>query len=1003
MNAPECRVYNIAPGGDFLHVLAREILLGFPFAQAKREIPPLPNWTILLPTRRAARILGSILAQHSGQRTLLLPTIKPIGDIDDGRLQDDGSAADIPAAISRTGQVLLMLDILKNWAANNPQAKIAAEIQASQIQSLGLANSLLQLVDQMETGETNFNQLSEAYNVELSDHRTALLDLLGLLKIELPQRLMQENLMGPSARRSLLIRLEATRISNSKLRGPIIAAGSTGTIPATRALLKAIAHHEQGAVVLPGLDLEMTEEDWSSIGSDHPQFSLQNLIADIKVERQNVVALSKGNPQRNFMSAELMRPSTTAEQWHVVLKGRSEEMSKAIAQLHVIKAPDRHIEARSIALILRHALETPHQTAALVTPDRDLAQRVKTELLRWDIVIDDSAGEPLHHYGIAALATQLLQSLANGLSFADLLALLSHPDATLGLNRDDYLKNLRHLEIAVLRDYSTESGLVGLQQSLARAIDAKRRNLRAHSLVASMTEDDWLSLQRFVKSLLDILIPLQRENIQSGEDHIAVFEDTLNKLAPEADWTKPANQIFASVLEELHAEAKRLPRSHFSSVAPILAHVLREKTFQFVRSTHPRLAIYGVLEARLVPSDIIILGGLNEGRWPAQPDPGPWLNRPMRTLFGMQMPERDIGVSAHDFTQALGYAKVYLTCSKRLDGAPQIPSRWLLRLQTIIEAAGLLADSANDRSWVELAQSLDVSPVQAPHDKPKPKPPLAARPIQFSVTEVERLIRDPYAIYAKRILRLEPLQALARPPDAALRGTLYHEALKIWNQQQASSLAEDSYTLLVQAGEQVFKPLRKNPEISAFWWSRFKRIAAWIAEEEPKFREALTSLHAEISGRIEFDIASTSHRLTAKADRIDILTDGTARTIDYKSGTPPSAKTVRSGISPQLPLEAAILLANGFPNLNCKSVAEMMYLHITGSRPAGEVKDIASIENQSLDDLAKAQLEGFKALLGKYQNLVQAYYPRAAIQMEDAPTDYDHLSRYREWMLAGEA
>ncbi len=1002
MNAMGCRVYNIAPGGDFLHVLAREILLGFPFAQNHREKPPLPNWTILLPTRRAARILGSILAENCGRTSLLLPTIKPIGDIDDGRLQDVGTAADIPAAISRTGQLFIMLDILKNWAVQNPQAKIASEIQASHIQSLGLADSLLQLVDQMETGETNLDLLTEAYHVELSDHRTALLNLLGLLKIELPKRLIQENLMGPAARRSLLIRLEADRISQSKLNGPIIAAGSTGTIPATRALLTAIANHPSGTVVLPGIDLDMLDKDWDSIGPDHPQFSLQNLIVEMHVERRNIISLSTGDPNRNLMSSELMRPSNSAENWHVLLPKRSADMNSAIENLHFVNAPDRHIEARAIALILRHALETPNQTAALVTPDRDLAQRVKTELARWDIVIDDSAGEPLHHYGIAALATLVLQALENGLTSADLLALLSHADCTLGMQREEFKKNLRLLEIAVLRGYSSGIGLGAVKQSLTRAMEAKRNKSHSHALVSNMSDNDWLVLQSFIENIIDTLKPLQQTSLHSGREHVSIFEAVLKKLAPEADWTKPENQNFYAVMEELHDQAFRLHPGNFLKVSSLILHVLREKTFPFLRSTHPRLAIYGVLEARLVPCDILVLGGLNEGRWPATPDPGPWLNRSMRTLFGMQLPERDIGVSAHDFTQSLGYVNVYLTCSKRLDGAPQIPSRWMLRMQTIIQAAGLTAEALDANSWIDLALALDASPLQAPHAKPKPQPPLAVRPTHFSVTEVEKLIRDPYSIYAKKILEIEPLQELARDPDAALRGTLFHEVLKIWNQHQALSLSEDPHNLLLQIGEKLFEPLRGDPEISAFWWSRFTRIAAWVADVEPHFRETLTKLHAEISGSIEFDILNSTYKLSAKADRIDILKDGSARIIDYKSGTPPSEKTVRSGISPQLPLEAAILLAKGFSPITPTSISEMLYMHINGADAGGEVKEISADENLGLNELAQVHFNGFKTLLEKYQNIQQAYFPRVAIQKEDDKTDYDHLSRHKEWMLAGE-
>ena len=618
-------------------------------------------------------------------------------------------------------------------------------------------------------------------------------------------------------------------------------------------------------------------------------------------------------------------------------------------------------------------------------------------------MIDDSAGEPLHHYGLAALATLVLRAIESGLNSTDLLALLSHADCTLGMVRGEFIKYRQLLEIVALRGYSSGTGLDAVKQSLTRALEAKRNKSHLHPLVSSMSDDDWLGLENYVESITNSLKPLLQTNHLSGQEHLVNFESVLKQLAPNADWSKPENQSFYESLEDLHDQAFRLQRGEFSAVSPLIHHVLCEETFQFARQTHPRLAIYGVLEARLVPCDILVMGGLNEGRWPAQPDTGPWLNRPMRTLFGMQLPERDIGVSAHDFTQGLGYAKVYLTCSKHLDGAPQIPSRWLLRLQTIIQAAGLDVEAINANLWIELALALDASPTQVPHEKPKPHPPVAARPTRFSVTDVEKLIRDPYSIYAKKILKIEPLPELARTADAALRGTLYHEALNFWNQQQAHSISEDSQNLLLQIGERLFEPLRGDPEISAFWWSRFTRIAAWVAAIEPSFRESLTMVHAEISGNIEFNISDIDFKLSAKSDRIDILKDGSARIIDYKSGTPPTEKTVRSGISPQLPLEAAILLAEGFSALTCTSISEMLYIHISGAKAGGNVIEIKADEKITLDRLAQMHLAGFKSLLEKYQNSAQTYLPRVAIQKEDDKTDYDHLSRHKEWMMAGEA
>jgi ATP-dependent helicase/nuclease subunit B len=1002
MTKSAVRVYSIAPGGNFLRILAAEVLRGFPFGPEQRQTTALSNWTILLPTRRATRILGSILRETCGRNALLLPAIKPIGDIDDDRLDDEVPGTTVQKAISRTGQIFLMLDLLKKWAAENPQTAIASEIQNSHIQSLNLATSLLKLVDQLETEEADLEHLAEAYQADLSDHRTTILSLLGLLKIELPTRLAAENLMGPSARRSFLIRLEAQRINQSPARGPIIAAGSTGTIPATRLLLKAIAHNDYGSVILPGLDFNILPEDWEMIGSDHPQFSLRTLITELGIERRDVSELSAGNQNRNLLSAEIMRPSATSEKWHEVLKLKGTEISVAMQNLNLLAAPDRHLEARSIALILRHVLETPNQTAALITPDRDLAQRVKAELLRWDIVIDDSAGESLSHYGLASLAMLVLKLVANNVSMIDLVSLLAHPDCTLDLPRLDLSAQAQKLEIAVLRSFGAENGLDGLRRALARALEGKRKKVRVHPVVDAFTEDDWLMLQNLIDKIANILAPLMSRDKLSGDIQIAIFEKCLNELAPSADRLKLENQYFESLVQELRSEAKRLPRESFAALAPIITHVLHEKKIRISSSTHPRLAIYGVLEARHIPADVLILGGLNEGHWPVQTDPGPWFNRPMRKSFGLPQPERDIGLSAHDFTQALGYGKIYLTWSQRLNGSPQLPSRWILRLQTVMQAAGLVTKRTGTLNWLHLAKTIDASSEIGPIKKPKPQPPVAARPIRFSVTEIEKLIRDPYAIYAKRILRLEPLKSISRAPDAALRGTLFHEALKNWNHAQPDILSTESLNVLIASGRDAFAALKDDPEIISFWWPRFIRLANWVSEKELEFREDLHHVFAEIEGKLEFVIDGEIHLLTARADRIDLLNTGQVRIIDYKSGKPPTPKEVISGLSPQMPLEAAIVAAGGFKGVDSRSVSTMVYVHITGAIPAGKSIEIIPAPKFTADQLAQIHLGGLKSLLGKYRDPSQSYLPRVTIQKEDEMAEYDHLSRHREWILAGE-
>ena len=995
------RVYNIAPGGDFLDVLAKNILHGFPHEGDSPRVP-LSRWTILLPTRRAARQLGQTLLNASKQKAILLPTIKPIGDLDQDQISNKNIITNLPNAITPSGQFFTILSLLGNWSAENPHITLAQEIAKSRPQAIALANSLVKLVDQIETEEVNFDKISEVYEADLSEHRNSILSLLSVVKSELPKQLHTENLIGPSEKRNRAIRLEAELIAQGEQNWPIIAAGSTGTIPATRALLLAIAKHRLGAVILPGLDSTMDDQAWTTLKPDHPQSSLKNLLNEFGLKRSEVSNLSLGNQSRNFLSSELMRPTETADQWNKVLNANRDTIYGATENMKLIEAPDRHLEARSIALILRSVLEVPNQTGALVTPDRDLAGRVRAELRRWNIEIDDSAGEPLVQSGLAALAQRLIQAFSANFSPASILSLLHHPLCDLGLDRSKMLASLNNLEIAVLRNYGVGENLRDLQSALDRTRLASLNAQRLHPLAGRLVETDWHDMQDLLSRITKLADGVDLHEVGSFKQHLSMFLESLQKCTTLAPENTAENQAFAEIIFEIEHEAHRIPESGFSNSLALILEILRKQMIDRQGSSHPRLIIYGLLEARMMPCDILILGGLNETKWPAQPDPGPWLNRPMRDIFGIQQPEREIGVSAHDFTQALGYNKVFLTWSKRVAAAPLIPSRWILRLKAVLQVAGIDPKDLHDQSWIEWSKAIDEAEKLLPHAKPKPTPPIAARRKQISVTEVETLIRDPYAVYARRVLKLEPLPQLSRQADAALRGTLFHSAINEWNKFERARQSHDSLDILLKAGQHAFAPFISDTDIASFWWPRFVRMASWLTNEENQYRIGVKLTETEIFGSVEFDIGQEKHTLYGTADRIDILESGFARIVDYKTGNPPSSKQVTSGFNPQLPLEAAILAFGKFGQLPSVQTDMLDYITVSGGKEAGEIKSITPTNGLSVAEIAEQKFFDLKKLLLSYQNPSQPYLPRVSPFKEEGEGDYDHLSRFREWMLGGE-
>ena len=410
------------------------------------------------------------------------------------------------------------------------------------------------------------------------------------------------------------------------------------------------------------------------------------------------------------------------------------------------------------------------------------------------------------------------------------------------------------------------------------------------------------------------------------------------------------------------------------------------------------LTILGLLEARLIRSDVMVLAGLNEGIWPAPTDCGPWINRPMRDVLGMKQPESQIGQTAHDFVQAFGNADVKLLWSRRIGDAPGTPSRWIHRLLMILETAGLKELRGASR-WPELARQLSEPKSVTPVALPKPKPPVALRPKQLSVTRIEKMIRDPYAIYARYVLGLEPLKPISSAPDPARRGIIFHAAIGDFLTAYPTTLPKDAAAELEAHGSKHFEQLADYPGLTSFWWPRFCRIARWIAEQEPELRAGVERVVAECGGALSFEIGGEPFRLTCRADRIDLMAGNSARIIDYKTGGVPTKPQVESGLAPQLTLQAAILAGGGFRGVPPRETAEIAYVHLTGGDPAGQIKPL----ELPVMELAEKHLAELKKLLAAYAQEAQAYYPRAMMEKEDDESDYDHLSRFREWTLSGEA
>lgn len=1010
-------VFTVPSGLPFLRVLASAVVDGT-LPQPGGTAPDplgLSDYTILLPTRRAVRALSETFLQVS-KGVQLLPRMTPLGDVDEDELLlsiDVGGARQADAlsekpSISQLERRLILTRLILQWVSH--RGSDGGPSVHTPAQAAWLAADLARLIDMFDTEQCNWSGLDGLIEQELSGHWDASLEFLGILREVLPKLMAERGLINPMQRRNLLLNAEAARLEHATSGLPVIAAGSTGSIPATANLLRVIANLENGAVVLPGLDLYLEDQAWDAIGPAHPQYGLKQLLEQIGIERSDVEILpgpAAGTPHaaaRSAFLSEVMRPADASEHWSTVASGTaSDDMALALQGIRRVTAPSQREEALAIALIMRETLQHSDRSAALVTPDRGLARRVSAELSRWDIAVDDSAGTPLHATPAATFMLLLLESVASECAAVPLLGLLRHPLAGFGRAPNEVRRLAGFLEITALRGLATQNGLDGI----GKAIDASRTaqaSPRAyqHPGIAQVEPEDWDALVAFVNDLQACLQPLvdlflTPDILDAGEllsAHIACTETACGTDASDmgtapAVWQGDAGEALAQFLGSLLEVKTLMPALRPQDYPPFLSALMQGHVVRSQFGQHPNLHIWGLLEARLMHTDVVILGGLTEGSWPPQAVTDPWLNRPMRAGLDLEPPERRLGLTAHDFVQSACAPEVFLTLSDKIEGSPAVPSRWLLRFDALLGATGG-QDGVDDPRWVSWALGLDHAQDYRPISKPRPQPPIKARPRRLSVTQVETWIRDPYAIFARQILALEPLAPLAGSPSAADRGTLIHDILH----RVARLDGPISTQALLQQGEEVFRDYTDYPDVIAFWWPRFERVAAWLSDEELFSKDGIARRLTEVSGELDIGAPGGPFKLRARADRIDITEAGGAIIMDYKTGQPPSGKQVASGLSPQMSLEAAIAMNGGFADTPPLNVSGLTYVRISGGEPPGEIRPITA---EPAADLAERALDGLKRRIAAFDRLETPYLPRAAVELERQQRDYDHLARHLEW------
>jgi ATP-dependent helicase/nuclease subunit B len=1030
MPAAKPNVFNIPASAPFLRVLIEalrdgRLVPGFP---AARDPLALSAATLYLPTRRACRLAREVFLDTLDGDAAILPRIVALGDLDEDEIAfADAATAELaedalqlPPAFGALERRLTLAEIIAKWATVIKPKQGAPLIANTPAAAMALADDLARLMDDMITRQVPWDNLDKLVPGDLDDYWKLSLEFLKFVHPRWRTILDEQNAIESAERRDKLIDAETKRLAGSQ--APVIAAGSTGSMPATAKLLATIASLPNGAVVLPGLDMELDDASWALIAGNtdddthdglpaagHAQFAMHALLDRIGITRADVAQLEPpASHGREALVSEALRPAATTERW----RQRRDDMDfdvaadNALATLSMIEAANAEEEALAIAASLREALEIPGKTAALVTPDRALARRVVAALDRWKVAVDDSGGDALSQTPAGVFARLAVQVALHGLEPVPLLALLKHPLLRLGANAGAHDKAIAALERALLR--GPRPGAKGLAHALT-TFRKTRDTLHPSDPRKLIREDEIDAAAALIDRLAAALAPL--ETLKAGAHPLAKLaqchHDVIAALSKDdkenlAAFAGPDGSALMRALDELiespSAAGLGLARADY---AELFHAAIGDRVVRRPETRDVRVHIYGPLEARLQNVDRLVLGGLNEGSWPPETRSDPWLSRPMRRDLGLDPPERRIGLSAHDFAQGLGAPEVVLARAAKVAGAPTVSSRFVQRIAAL--AGKRWQDVlARGNRYLALARALDA-PAQVKHaERPQPKPPRDARPAKLSVTAIEDWLRDPYTIYAKYILRLAPLDAVDTPPGARDRGTVIHGAIGDYTELFAAKPPDDPLKELTALGEKHFAPLADYPEARAFWWPRYLRIAHWFAAWDKERRAGLAALHAEIKGDLTFPAGSRRFTLTGIADRIEQRTDGSYAIIDYKTGQARTEKQVRTGLAPQLTLEAAILREGGFKPIAKGSISEIAYVTLKGGEPAGKPESI-KFKDGTPDSQADRALAKLKELAATFEDESKPYLSLVHPMWKTHYGDYDHLARVKEWSLTGGA
>ncbi|MBE1286052.1 MAG: double-strand break repair protein AddB [Rhodobacteraceae bacterium] len=956
------RVFALPCGVDF----PRAVVDGLTQRHHTRAPEDLARVDLIVNTTRMQRRIRDLFDQGPA---LLLPRLSLVTSFEKAQV-----SFDLPPVLPPLRRRLELAQLISRLLDAQPDLAARSSL-------FDLADSLAGLIDEMQGEGVSPQTIRDLDVSDLSGHWARAQQFIRIADEFIDRH---DDAMDAQARQRQIVLNLIDRWAEAPPHHPIILAGSTGSRGTTLELMKAIAKLPQGAVILPGFDFDQPGSVWSGMddaltSEDHPQYRFHKLLRELEIDARDVQPWTMDAPPslaRNRLVSLALRPAPVTDAW--MSEGpRLTGLDQATTDLTLVEAESPRDEALAIALRLRQAAETG-QTAALITPDRMLTRQVSAALDRWDILPDDSAGQPLQLSPPGRFLRHVVELFCKPLASDTLLTLLKHPLTHDGQNRGDHLRHTRELELFI-----RDKGVPFPDQTAFERFETGREILPGWT--------NWLT-RCFVDKTLPGTLPLFDwiERLTRLAEHIATGCSTDGSGTL---WDKNAGQKARAIIESLTTEAPYGGDMTARDFADLLGALLAQEEVRDRDAPHGKIMIWGTLEARVMGADLLILGGLNEGSWPEPAKPDPWLNRQMRNQAGLLLPERRIGLSAHDFQQAIAARDVWLTRAIRSDDADSVPSRWINRLCNLLDGLpeqggpeALAHMRARGQTWLDWARALEVPAPAPPAHRPSPRPPVHARPRRLTVTEIPRLIRDPYAIYAKHTLRLRPLNPLVRVPDALLRGIVVHEVFERFIRGTVEDETLLTRDALLRLTAELLDQHVPWPTARRLWWARINRIADDFIASEQTRRMTGRPIAFEAKGAARLD--PLDFTIACRADRIDMDDRGFLHLIDYKTGEPPSEKK-QAKFEKQLLIEAAMAEEGAFDPPGPAEVARAVFIGLGSS-----LKEVG----------APLDKEPTSKIWGELRKLVEAYFDpnqgfssRRMLHLDTDHGDYDHLARFGEW------